>query len=247
MNFTVLPDETLEDLQINNLFILQKKDTFRFGMDAILLSNFVTAGKGTRILDLGTGTGIIPILLSAKTQAGHITGIDIQADIVDMAKRSVRGNMLEAIIEIIECDIKKVIELLKPASYDIVVTNPPYMRAGSGFVNPEQGKAIARHEIFCTLQDVLSSAASMLKPNGEFFMVNRPDRLADALEGMRRVKLEPKVLRLVSSKYNSAPNLFLIKAIKNGNPGLKIMPNLIIYNQDGQYTEELKVMYNIKN
>lgn len=216
-------------------------------MDAVLLSNFVSAGKGSKVLDLGTGTGIIPILLSAKTQAEYIAGIEIQPEIVDMAKRSVRGNALEQKIEIIHGDIKKVREFLQPGSFDTVVTNPPYMRSGSGLINPEQGKAISRHEILCTLQDVLESAATMLKPKGEFFMVNRPDRLADAIEGMRKVKLEPKLLRFVCTRYNSPPNLFLIKGLKNGNPGLKIMPNLIIYNEDGQYTDDLKVMYNIKN
>jgi len=246
MNFTVFNDETLEDLQINGLYILQKKDSFRFGMDAVLLSGFVSVKNGARVLDLGTGTGIIPLLLSAKTPAEYIAGIEIQPEIADMAMRSVRGNGLEDKIEIIQGDLKKAREILKPASFDAVVTNPPYMRTGSGLINPEQGKAIARHEISCTLQDVLTSAATMLKPNGDFFMVNRPDRLADAIEGMRKVKIEPKLLRFVSPRYSSAPNLFLVKGLKNGNPGLKILPNLVIYNEDGQYTDEVKLMYNIK-
>ncbi len=245
MNFEILPDETLEDLQIKGFFILQKKDTFRFGMDAVLLSSFAAAGKGKKVLDLGTGTGIIPILMAAKTEASKIVGIELQPRIADMAKRSVAGNRLNERIEIIQGDLKNSKDYLNPYSFDVVVTNPPYMRAGSGLINPEQGKAISRHEIHCTLDDVIHCAVTMLKPNGEFYMVHRPDRMVDAMACMRKEKLEPKILRMVCPKAASAPNLFLIKAIKNANPGLRILPNLIIYEENGDYTEELKSIYNI--
>ncbi|NLU51986.1 MAG: tRNA1(Val) (adenine(37)-N6)-methyltransferase [Clostridiaceae bacterium] len=245
MGFNALPDETLEDLQIKGLYILQKKDKFRFGMDAVLLANFVSILKPKRVLDLGTGTGIIPILLAAKTNAKWITGIEIQPDIADMAKRSVEGNGLNDRIEIIEGDLKAAKDLLGAATYDVVVTNPPYSKVGTGFVNPTESKAISRHEIYCTLDDVLDCARSMLKPNGEFYMVHRPERLTDVITGMRWVKIEPKILRMVVAKEGQAPGLFLIKGLKNGNAGLKIMPNLVIYDQWGNYTEELCRIYGL--
>lgn len=243
MGFNVLPDETLEDLQLKGLFILQKKDKFRFGMDAVLLANFVSISKPKRVLDLGTGTGIIPILLAAKTNAKWITGIEIQPDIAEMAKRSVEGNGLSDRIEIIEGDIKHAKDLLGAATYDVVVTNPPYTKAGSGLINPAESKAISRHEIFCTLEDVLECAFSMLKPNGEFYMVHRPERLTDVIAGMRRIRIEPKLLRMVVAKEGQAPGLFLVKGLKNGNAGLKVMPNLVIYDQSGKYTDEICKLY----
>lgn len=245
MGFDIWPDETLEDLQLNGLFLLQKKSSFRFGMDAVLLSNFVTAKKGQRILDLGTGTGIIPVLLSAKTKAEKITGLEIQSDIVDMAHRSIVGNTLNDIIEIVKGDIKEAVSIFGAATYDIVVTNPPYIRSGSGLINTADTKAIARHEIYCTLGDVLKSSAGLLKPQGEFFMVHRPERLTDILEGMRKVKIEPKILRMVCSKVGKEPSLLLVKGLKNGNPGIKILPSLIIYDETGKYTQEAQIQYSI--
>ncbi|MCX7771520.1 MAG: methyltransferase, partial [Clostridia bacterium] len=166
MGFNALPDETLEDLQLNGLYLLQKKDAFRFGMDAVLLSNFVSAKRGQRVLDLGTGTGIIPVLLSAKTWASQIIGLEIQADIADMARRSVEGNNLYDRVIILKGDIKEVNAQLQPCSFDVVVSNPPYTRVGQGLVNPEETKAVARHEVLCTLEDVLDAANFVLKPNG---------------------------------------------------------------------------------
>ncbi|HHY63878.1 MAG TPA: tRNA1(Val) (adenine(37)-N6)-methyltransferase [Clostridiaceae bacterium] len=245
MGFVVMPDETLEDLQLNGLFILQKKDSFRFGMDAVLLSNFVTAGKGKNVLDLGTGTGIIPILLSAKTKAGKIVGIEIQQEMADMARRSVEGNDLGDRIEIVKGDIRKAVSLFGKSSFDVVVTNPPYTRVGSGFINPGDAKAISRHEIFCTLEDILKISAEILKPSGEFFMVHRPERLADIIDGMREVNLEPKILRLVCARVGKEPSLLLVKGLKNGNPGMKILPPLFIYDEKGEYTHEARIQYSM--
>ncbi len=244
MGFVVLPDETLEDLQIQGLFILQKKDAFRFGLDAVLLSNFVVARRHQKVLDLGTGTGIIPILLAAKTEAQSITGIEIQPDIAAMAQRSVDGNGLNNRVKIVTGDIKSAISLLGASIYDVIVSNPPYTKVGGGLVNSSESKAIARHELFCTLEDVLANAAALLKPQGEFFMVHRPDRLTDIMESMRKVKIEPKLLRLVCPREGEKPSLILIKGLKNGNPGLTILPNLIMYDQGGQYTEEATIQYN---
>lgn len=244
--FDIQPDETLEDLQLNGLFILQKKDSFRFGMDAVLLSNFVNAKKDHSILDLGTGSGIIPILLSTKTKSKKITGLEIQSEIADMAKRSVEGNGLGDKVEIINGDIRQAVSIFGSGIFDILVTNPPYTRVGSGLINPEDTKAIARHEICCTLSDVLKSSSVLLKPQGEFYMVHRPERLTDILEGMRKVRIEPKILRMVCAKAGKEPSLILVKGLKNGNPGIKILPSLYIYDDEGNYTKEAQVQYSIE-
>lgn len=249
MGFTLLSDETLDDLQLKGLFIIQKKNTFRFGTDAVLLSSFVASHmrykKKTSIVDMGTGTGIIPILLSAKTEADQIVGLEIQKSIADMAKRSVEGNDLENRITIINGDIRKAKSILGPVSNDIVVSNPPYTKVNSGFINADDGKTVSRHEVCCTLMDLLQSSFSLLKPQGEFFMVHRPERLADVIDSMRRVKIEPKILRMVSPKVGKAPMLILVKGIKNANPGLKILPELILYHEKGDYTEEAILMYSM--
>ena len=243
MNFTVMPDETLEDLKLNGLYILQKKAAFRFGVDAVILSHFVSARKDQKILDIGTGTGIIPILLSAKTEAKFITGLEIQYDIAAMARRSVEGNDLNDRIEIITGDIKEAHSLFGASVYDVVVTNPPYTKVGGGLTNSDNSKAIAKHELFCTLDDVLKNAAYALKPQGVFYMVHRPDRLTDILVGMRKYKLEPKLIRMVCPREGEAPSLLLVKGLKNGNPGLKVLQQLIIYDKNGQYTAETRMIY----
>lgn len=245
MAFTVLPDETLEDLQLKGFYILQKKEAFRFGVDAVVLSHFVTVKKNARLLDIGTGTGIIPILLAAKTEVKWITGLELQPEIAAMARRSVEGNALIDRIEIVEGDIKKASSLLSAASYDIIVSNPPYTKVGGGLKNPDDSKAIARHELYCTLDDILKNGAFMLKPQGEFYMVHRPDRLTDVLEGMRKVRVEPKLLRMVCPREGEAPSLILVKGVRNGNPGLRIMPQLLIYDEDGNYTPETRMAYSL--
>jgi len=245
MSFVLLPDETLEDLQIKGLFLIQKKDSFRFGMDSVLLSNFVKAKAHQNVLDLGTGTGILPVLIYAKTNPKSITGLEIQPDIADMAQRSIDGNKLNHKISIVKGDIKDAVSIFGAATYDIVVTNPPYTKAGSGRINDVDSKAIARHELCCSLTDVLSVSSAILKPNGEFFMVHRPERLTDIIAGMREVRIEPKILRMVCSYQGKAPSLVLIKGIKNGNPGLRIMPDLIIYDESGEYTKETRIQYSM--
>jgi len=242
LNFIIHDDESLEDLQINQLYILQKKTEFRFGMDAVLLANFIKAKPGARIIDLGTGTGIIPILLSAKTQAKHIAGIEIQHDIAEMAKRSVSGNGLDDTIEILEMDIKACADALGTSCWD-VVSNPPYTKVGSGLVNPDSSKAIARHEILCSLRDIVMTAAALLKNHGEFYMVHRPDRLCDIMTEMRNARIEPKLLRLVCPRLDQAPSLILVSGMKNGNPGMKHLPPLFIYTPSGDYSEEARVIY----
>jgi tRNA1Val (adenine37-N6)-methyltransferase len=245
MGFIIMPDETLDDLHIDQLKIIQKKEAFRFGMDAVLLSSFVSVKKNQNVLDIGTGTGIIPILLAAKTQAKLIVGIEIQEEIASMARRSVEGNGLDDRIKIITGDIKDYSLKLNPATFDVVVTNPPYIRAQSGLTNPTEAKAVSRHEIACTLDDILINGAKSLKPKGLFYMIHRPERLTDILEGMRKVKIEPKLLRFICSWENQAPVLLLIKGLKDGNPGIKIMPDLVIYESQGNYTREVRDLYNM--
>jgi len=243
LNFIIHDDESLEDLQINQLYILQKKTEFRFGMDAVLLANFVMARLGARIIDLGTGTGILPLLISAKTQAERIIGIEIQHEIAEMAKRSVTGNALDDRIEIMELDIKACVETLGSCCCDVVVSNPPYTKVGSGLVNPDSSKAIARHEILCSLRDIVMTAAALLKNHGEFYMVHRPDRLCDIMTEMRNARIEPKLLRLVCPRLGQAPSLILVSGMKNGNPGMKHLPPLFIYTPSGDYSEEARVIY----
>ena len=245
MGFVVLPDETLEDLQIKGLYIIQKKDSLRFGMDAVLLSNFIKAKPHQNVVDLGTGTGILSILVSAKTDVKSITGLEIQPDIAGMAQRSIDGNNLNQRISIIKGDIKEAVSIFGAATCDIVVTNPPYTKVGSGRINNLNSKAISKHEICCSLTDVLTSSSAILKPQGEFYMVHRPERLTDILAGMRKVRIEPKILRMVCPYQGKAPSLILIKGLKNGNPGLNIMPDLIIYDEYGKYTKEARIQYSM--
>lgn len=245
MGFVILPDETLEDLQINGLYLLQKKDSFRFGMDAVLLSNFITVKPYQNVLDLGTGTGIISVLIAAKTEAKSITGLEIQPDIADMAQRSINGNNLNNRITIKKGDIKEAVSIFGSCTYDIVVTNPPYTKAGSGLINPQDSKAISRHELYCNLTDVLTNSSAILKPQGEFFMVHRPERLTDILAGMREERIEPKLIRMVCPSPGKAPSLILIKGLKNGNPGIKFIPDLVICNESGEYTKEARIQYSM--
>ena len=190
-------NERIDDLQRNHYRIIQDPDRFCFGMDAVLLSGFARAKEGDRVLDLGTGTGIIPILMEAKTGASHFTGLEIQHDSADMAARSVRLNGLEKKIKIVTGDIREAESLFGAASFDVVTCNPPYMTEHHGLTNPEAPKAIARHELLCTLEDVIRQSSRLLKPGGNLFMVHRPFRLADILVLLRQYRLEPKRMKLV--------------------------------------------------
>jgi len=243
LEFRVYEDETLEDLQLDNLYIIQKKKSFRFGMDAVLLAGFARAGAGDTVVDLGTGSGIVAILMSAKTKAEKIIGIEIQPDIADMARRSVEGNNLSSRVSIEVMDIKEAADRLPSGRIDVVVSNPPYTKCGGGLVSPGESRAISRHEILCTLEDVVKAASSLLRNHGEFYMVHRPDRLSDIVTEMRRYRLEPKELRIVCPRFGDAPSLLLIKGVRNGNPGMKLLAPLYIYDADGNYTDEVRAIY----
>lgn len=235
--------ERLDDLQRNGYQIIQHPEKFCFGMDAVLLSGFVKAKKGDHVLDLGTGTGIIPILLSAKTQATHLTGLEIQEESADMARRSVLLNDLQDRIEIITGDIKEAGSIFAPASFEAVTCNPPYMTAKHGLVNPNEYKAIARHEICCTLEDVIAASARVLKPGGKLYMVHRPFRLAEMIRAMASYGMEPKRLRMVYPYVDQEPNMLLIEAVRGGKSGIVVEKPLIINDAPGVYTKEITELY----
>lgn len=242
-NIVLKENERMDDLQRNGYRIIQNPDKFCFGMDAVLLSGFVRAKAGSRILDMGTGTGIIPILLAAKTEAAHLTGLEIQEESADMARRSVALNGLEKKIAIVTGDIKEAGNLFDAASFDVITCNPPYMIGQHGLVNPGDAKAIARHEILCTLEDVIGQAAKLLKPGGNFFMVHRPFRLAEIIVLLRTYKLEPKRMQLVHPFVDKEPNMVLIEANRGGKPRMTVEKPLIVYREPGVYMEEIYEIY----
>ena len=244
MNTELKPGERLDDLQITGYHIIQHPEKFCFGMDAVLLSSFAGCQPDSKVVDFGTGTGVIPILLTAKTKASHIDALEIQEESADMAQRSVQLNGLTDKIKIIQGDIKEASDLLGKASYDYVITNPPYMNNDHGLKNPELPKAIARHEILCSLEDVIREGACVLKPGGHFIMVHRPFRLIEIITCLTRYKLEPKRMRFVHPFADKEPNMVLIDAVRGGNSMVKIESPLVIYATQGQYTQEILDIYN---
>lgn len=250
------PGERIDDLQRNGLRILQDPARFCFGMDAVLLSAYVQMKKARRGLDLGTGNGIIPILLSDRTDCAHLTGLEIQPASADLAERSIRLNGLEDRISIVRGDIKEADRMFAAASFDFITCNPPYRPAGSGKVSgtrkneslpdrPEDAdpRAIARHELLCTFDDVTRAAAKLLRPGGRFYLVHRPLRLAELLSKLCACRLEPKRMRLVYPHVDEAPNLVLLDCVRGGAPELRVEPPLIVYEKDGSYTPELLQIY----
>lgn len=235
--------ERLDDLNINGLQIIQNPRKFCFGIDAVLLANYATVKPGDKVVDLGTGTGIIPVIIAGKTEASGITGIEIQKDMADMACRSVMLNGLKDRIKIFVGDIKDVLSFVPEGTMDLVVSNPPYIGDGHGLVNPDSGKAIARHEIMCTLKDIITSAGSVLKNGGRLTLIHRCGRMVDVLLCMRHGGIEPKRLRMVHSRRDKKANLFLVEGIKGGKKHLNISKPLIIYDERGRYTPEVYRIY----
>ena len=285
------PGERIDDLQRNGLRILQDPARFCFGMDAVLLASYVQMKKARRALDLGTGNGILPLLLSARTDCARLTGLEIQPASADLAARSVALNGLEDRIDIVQGDIREAGRLFKAASFDFITCNPPYRPVGAGRVSGKKqpadvsavgseeqkltvgidrisGKkqpasdvktagqilpadtvsaldprAIARHELLCTLDDVVSAAAKLLRPGGHFYLVHRPLRLAEILTKLTLAGLEPKRMRLVYPHVDEAPNMVLLDCVRGGAPELRVEPPLIVYEKDGSYTPELRRLY----
>ena len=243
MTINLLANERLDELHRNGYKIIQNPERFCFGMDAVLLSGFASALEGEKVLDLGTGTGIIPILMAAKTPAAHLTGLEIQEESADMARRSVAYNGLEDRIDIITGDIKDAPQIFGASSFDVITTNPPYMIADHGLVNPDEAKAVARHEIKCTLEDVIAQSAKVLKPGGRFFMVHRPFRLSEIFTLMSEYKIEPKRMRMVYPYIDAEPNMVLIEGNRGGKPRLSVEKPLIVYKERGKYTDEIYDIY----
>lgn len=243
MTIELYPGERLDDLERNGYKIIQNDKTFCFGMDAVLLSGFAHVKPGEKALDLGTGTGIIPILLKAKTKGEHFTGLEIQEASADMARRSVLYNHMEDQISIVQGDIKEAHTLFDAASFDVITSNPPYMTGNHGLVNPDMPKAIARHEILCTLDDVIGQASKLLRPGGRFYMVHRPFRMAEIMTKMTAHRLEPKRMRLVYPFADKEPNMVLIEGLKGGKPRITVEKPLIVYKEPGVYTDEIYDVY----
>lgn len=242
MNIPLKENERLDDLQ-NGYHIIQNTRDFCYGIDAVLLSDFARVKKGEQALDLGTGTGIIPILLKAKTQGEHFTGLEIQEQSAEMAGRSVVYNHLEDAITIRTGDIKEATAIFGRASFSVVTCNPPYMHGNHGLTNPHLPKAIARHEVLCTLENVISQTAQLLKPRGRFYMVHRPFRLAEIMGLMMQYKLEPKRMRLVYPYVDREPNMVLIEGLLGGNSRITVEKPLIVYEKPGVYTQEIREIY----
>lgn len=239
----VKEDESLDDLQLKGIHIIQKNDTFRFGVDAVLLANFANVKKGARVVDLCTGTGIIPFIIQGKKEPSYVTGIEIQDDMVEMAKRSVKINNLEDKMDFISGDLKDLRLLKSLPKAEVVTVNPPYKLANSGILNPKDKIAVARHEVCCTLEDVIIASRTLLKDNGRVFMVHRPERLADILSLMRKHKMEPKRIRMVHPNTKKPPNIVLIEAQRDGGAFLKWEAPLYVYKDQGGYSEEIDEIY----
>ena len=237
------PNERIDDLHRKGYRIIQNPKMFCFGMDAVLLSAFVKAGARDRVLDMGSGNGVIPILMEARYTPASVTGLEIQEANVDMSNRSLALNGLQERIQIIEGDIKEADQLLPLSSFEVVTCNPPYMDSGTGLTNDLSAKTIARHEVLCSLEDVIRSASRLTAVGGRFCMVHRPHRLVDIIALLRQYKMEPKRLRMVYPDENSEANMVLIESVRQGKTFLKVEKPLIIYGEPNVYTEEVRKLY----
>ena len=242
MDIKLKDTERIDDLQLKGLKLIQDTNGFCFGIDAVLLANFAKVKKDANVADLGTGTGIIPILIAGKSKAKKIVGVEIQEEVYEMATRSVKLNNLEDRVEIVNADIKTIDKVLEVHGYHVVTSNPPYMHM-YGIKNPNDKKAISRHVVKCNLEDVIRAASRLVMPRGKFFMIHRPTRLVDIIELGRKYRLEPKVVQFVHPRANKAPNLLLVEFMKDGKPELKILDPLYVYGEDGNYTKEINDIY----
>lgn len=237
-------NERIDDLEYKGLKIIQNKEGFCFGVDSVLLSDYAkNIKKNSRVVDIGTGTGIIALLLCKKTQLSKIYGVEIQKEVAEMAKRSIALNNLEDKFEIININVKNICEVVNPHEFDVVVTNPPYKKVDTGVKSVDTKQLISRHEVECTLEDVIENASKLLKDLGEFYMVHRAERLVDIMCLLRKYKLEPKNIRFVHSKKDDKPTLILVRAVRCAKEFLKIDKPLVIYKDNGEYTDEILKIY----
>lgn len=236
------PGERLDDLQ-NGYWMIQNPEQFCYGIDAVLLAAYARVKEGELALDFCTGSGIVPILLKAKTQGRHFTGLEIQHESADMARRSVSYNGLEEWIEIVEGDVCRVEEYFPASSFDVVTCNPPYMTGNHGLTNPNPSKMIARHEVLCSFEDIVKATARVLRPGGRFYLVHRPFRLAEIMFVLKQYQLEPKRMQLVYPFVDKEPNLVLMEAVRGGKPRITVEKPLIVYEKPGVYTEDIRLLY----
>lgn len=234
-------NEHIDIVPGTNFKIIQNKDSFSYGTDAIFLSSFAKP-KGL-VMDLGTGTGIIPLRLVGKGDIDMIYGVEIQEEVANLAKKSIKLNNLEDKIEILHMDLKNLPNKFEKSTFDVITSNPPYMKKGGALVNPNESFAISRHEIACNIEDIIKVTSYLLKQLGKFYLVHRPDRLVDIIYTMRQYNIEPKHIRFVQPKISKKPNLILIEGVKCGKPDLKFYDPLIVYNEDGSYTDEIYEIY----
>lgn len=247
INILLEENERIDNLEYKDLKIVQNKKGFCFGIDSVLLSDFAKEIKeDSEVLDLGTGTGIISILLCGKTKLKHITGIEIQEEVYKMAQKSIEINNLQERFSIINEDIKELSKIFPANSFDAIVTNPPYKKENTGLKSEQEVQLISRHEVLCNLEDIAKNSSKLLKNNCSIYMVHRPDRLADIIQTFKKYKLEPKNIRFIYPKIEKEPNLILIKATKGAKEFLKVEKPLIVYNEDGTYTDEILRIYNKK-
>nr|WP_312290983.1 tRNA1(Val) (adenine(37)-N6)-methyltransferase [Clostridium chromiireducens] len=236
-------DETIDDLQLKGLNLIQKKDGFKFGIDAVLLSDFANVKSKHKVMDLCTGTGIVPFLLYGKYGPQSVYGLEIQEEMVDMAKRSAKLNLLGEQIKFFQGDLKNIDKLKQFEKFDVVTVNPPYKLNSAGIINTNDKLAIARHEILCNLEDVIIASRILLKDNGRLFMIHRPERLADIFTLMRKYKIEPKRVKMIHPKIGKAPNIVLVEGQRDGGAYLKWDAPLYVYDDNGKYTKEIDSIY----
>lgn len=239
----ILENEEVDDLQLDNLHIIQKKSGFRFGVDAVLLSNFATVRRNHRVIDLCTGTGIIPFLVYGKYKPKEVIGVEIQEDMTEMARRSSLYNGIEDVVKFENKDLKDLDFLGSLGRFDVLTVNPPYKLHNSGIVNLDDKLAIARHEVLCNLEDVIIASRKLLKDNGRMFIVHRPERLIDIFELMRKYKIEPKRVQMIHPSANKAANIVLVEGQRDGGAYLKWDPPIYVHNEDGSYTKEINKIY----
>ena len=242
-NISLSENEKIDDLQFKGLKIIQNPGHFCFGLDAVLLARFSSPKDNDKIIDLGTGTGIIPIMVSGLCKSEYTVGIDIQECMCEMAEKSVKMNKLQDRIQILQADLCRLDEFFKPKSFSLVISNPPYIKSGSGIVNEYSQKAISRHEVMCRLDDVMRAAGYLLKENGRFSVVNKPERTAECFDLMRKYGIEPKKVQLVYPKADKPPSAVLIEGVKGAKEGLRFMRPIIVMNESGEYTCQIDRIY----
>lgn len=243
MDITIKETERIDELNDRGYHIIQDKTGFRFGLDSVLLSSFAIIHEGDRVLDLGTGSGVIPLLLEAKTKGSHFTGLEYQEEVWDMASRSVQLNDKQEKIRILHGDIRQVPTEFPAGCMEVVTSNPPYMTVKEGLISPNPKKAISRTEVCCTLEDVVRAAAHVLRDKGRFYMVHRPGRLGEIIAVLQKYRFSVRNLRLVYPRIGEECNLVLVEGIYGGASEMVVEKPCIVFGEDGQYVPEMTEIY----